>query len=278
MTNFDFLATTPSFSSFAEPAVAAEKIYAIDPAACVMTCRRAMESAVKWMYSVDSALTLPWDDKLVSLLSTEEFRDIVDDNLQRRLDYIRRVGNSAAHDGKKITKEQAMLCLQNLWVFLDFVAYCYGDSYTPGQFDPALPEQQGAPVYAVPPEKEAELEQLLKENAALREELTARRAEQRQTYTPKPLEISEYKTRKLYIDVMLEDVGWTKGKDWLDEVSCPACPTGAKWAMPIMCSMAMMAVPWPSSRPSAPAWTRRKAASRPSCTPICWKSSMAAGR
>lgn len=36
MTNFDFLATTPSFSSFAEPTVAAEKIYAIDPAACVM--------------------------------------------------------------------------------------------------------------------------------------------------------------------------------------------------------------------------------------------------
>ena len=76
----------------------------------------------------------------------------------------------------------------------------------------------------MPPEKEAELEQLLKENAALREELTARRAEQRQTYTPKPLEISEYKTRKLYIDVMLEDAGWTKGKDWLDEVELPGMP------------------------------------------------------
>ena len=118
MTNFDYLLSSPDFASFGEAAAAAEKIYAIDPAACVMTCRRAMESAVKWMYSVDSALTLPWDDKLVSLLSTEEFRDIVDENLQRRLDYIRRVGNSAAHDGKKITREQAMLCLQNLWVLL----------------------------------------------------------------------------------------------------------------------------------------------------------------
>ena len=104
MTNFDFLLSCPDFSSFGEAAVAAEKIYAIDPSACVMTCRRAMENAVKWMYSVDSALSMPWDDKLVSLLSTEEFRDIVDDNLQRRLDYIRHVGNSAAHDGKKITK------------------------------------------------------------------------------------------------------------------------------------------------------------------------------
>ena len=224
MTNFDFLLSCPDFASFGEAAAAAEKIYSIDPAACIINCRRAMEFAVKWMYSVDSALTLPWDDKLVSLLSTEEFRDIVDENLQRRLDYIRRVGNSAAHDGRKITREQAMLCLQNLWVFLDFVAYCYGDSYTPGAFDPALVQQQAAPVYAVPPEKEAELARLMQENAALREELTARRAEQSPTYTPKPLEISEYKTRKLYIDAMLEDAGWTKGKDWLDEVELPGMP------------------------------------------------------
>ena len=224
MTNFDFLLSSPDFASFGVVAAAAEKIYSIDPAACVINCRRSMEFAVKWMYSVDSALTLPWDDKLVSLLSTQEFRDTVDGDLQRRLDFIRKIGNSAAHDGNKITREQAMLCLQNLWVFLDFVAYCYGDSYTPGAFDPALPEQQGAPVYAVPPEKEAELEELLKENAALREQLTARREEQHQTYTPKPLNISEYETRKLYIDVMLEDAGWVEGRDWLNEVYLPGMP------------------------------------------------------
>ena len=224
MTNFDFLTANPGFVSFAEPAIAAEKIYSIDPAACVMTCRRAMENAVKWMYSVDSALAMPWDDKLVSLLSTEEFRDIIDDNLYRRLDYIRKVGNSAAHDTKKITKEQAALCLQNLWVFLDYVAYCYGDNYTSGQFDPALLEAQTAPMAVLPPETETKLEELIQENAKLREELTAKREEQQQTYTPKPLEISEYKTRKLYIDVMLQDAGWTKGKDWLDEVELPGMP------------------------------------------------------
>lgn len=228
MTNFDFLLSSPDFATFGEAAAAAEKIYGIDPTACVMTCRRAMESAVKWMYSVDKALTLPWDDKLVSLLSSEDFRAIVDDNLYRRLDFIRRVGNAAAHDGRQITKEQAMLCLQNLWVFLDFVAYCYGDDYTPGAFDPALPEQHAAPIYAVPPETEVELERLLQENAALREELTARRAEQRQTYTPKPLELSEYKTRKLYIDVMLEDAGWTKGRDWREEVALSGMPNSSE--------------------------------------------------
>ena len=62
------------------------------------------------------------------------------------------------------------------------------------------------------------------ENAALKEELTARRAEQQQTYVPKPLDLSEYKTRKLYIDTMLEDAGWTEGKDWLNEVELPGMP------------------------------------------------------
>ena len=224
MTNFDFLLSVPDFVSFGEVAAAAEKIYSIDPAACVLNCRRAMEFAVKWMYSVDSGLSMPWDDKLVSLLSTEDFRDIVDANLMRRLEYIRKIGNCAAHDGKKITKEQAMLCLQNLWVFMDFVACCYSRNYQSGTFDPALPEKTAAPVYAVPPETEIQLAKLIEENASLKEELTARREEQQQAYTPKPLEISEYKTRKLYIDVMLEDAGWTKGKDWLDEVELPGMP------------------------------------------------------
>ena len=224
MTNFDFLLSEPRFASFGEVAVAAEKIYSIDPAACVLNCRRAMEFAVKWMYSVDSALSMPWDDKLVSLLSTEEFRDIVDANLMRRLEYIRKIGNFAAHDGKKITKEQAMLCLQNLWVFMDFVACCYSRDYQSGTFDPSFPEQSVAPVYVVPPETEIQLAKLIEENAALKEELTVRREKQQQAYTPKPLEISEYKTRKLYIDVMLEDAGWIKGKDWLDEVELPGMP------------------------------------------------------
>lgn len=49
---------------------------------------------------------------------------------------------------------------------------------------------------------------LLIDYAALREELTTRREAQLQTYIPKPLDISEYKTRKIYIDSMLEDAGW----------------------------------------------------------------------
>ena len=84
MTNFDLFTKEKAFSAFVEAAVAAERIYRIDPAACVMNCRRAMECAVKWMYSVDDALSMPYQDKLVSLMNTEDFRSIVDENLRRQ--------------------------------------------------------------------------------------------------------------------------------------------------------------------------------------------------
>ena len=223
MTNFDFLKTEPKFNSFADVAISAEKILLIDYAASILNCRRAMEFAVKWMYSVDRSLVMPWDDKLVSLMSTDEFRDIVDPDLLRRMDFIRKMGNNAAHAGKKVSKEQALLCLENLYIFLDFVAYCYADDYAEGAFDPALLEEtlQEAPVVS---EAELKLEELMKENAALREELTSRREEQQPTYVPKPLDISEYKTRKIYIDSMLQDAGWIEGKNWINEYEIPRMP------------------------------------------------------
>ena len=225
MTNFDFLKKEPQFDSFANVAISAEKIIHIDREASVINCRRAMEFAIKWMYSVDGSLVMPYQDTLVSLMSTEEFRDIVDPDLWRRLDFIRRVGNNAAHNGKKITLDQAKLCLENLYIFLDFVAYCYAKDYTEGEFHAELLEEQKQPVLEeVPPISEIDLKALIAENQALKEQLTARREEQQQTYVPKPLDLSEYKTRKIYIDTMLMDAGWTEGKNWINEVELPGMP------------------------------------------------------
>ncbi|MER2025521.1 MAG: DEAD/DEAH box helicase family protein, partial [Eubacteriales bacterium] len=105
------------------------------------------------------------------------------------------------------------------------LSYCYGDEYEERTFDPALPEaKEPEPVIPEPIISEVDLEALIRENAALKEELTARRAEQQQTYVPKPLDISEFKTRKIYIDSMLEDAGWTEGRNWLNEVELRGMP------------------------------------------------------
>ena len=222
MTNFDFLTKDKQFDTFSGVAVAAEKTLHIDVSTCIINCRRAMEMAVKWMYSVDGALVMPWQDTLVSLMNTEEFRDIVGNDIWRRMDFIRRVGNNAAHTGKKVNEEQALLCLENLFIFMDFVACCYGVEYEEKSFDTSLIQNHTETL--IDHSVEINFEQLIAENAALKAELTARREEQQQTYVPKPLDISEYKTRKIYIDAMLIDAGWTEGKDWVNEYELPGMP------------------------------------------------------
>ena len=226
MSNFKFLESDPGFAPFMDAAMAAEKILHIDPAAAILNCRRAMEFAVKWMYSVDKELEMPYQDNLQSLMTREEFRAIVGPDIYARMDYIRMKGNHAAHTTGKISEGAAMLCLENLHIFLDFVAYCYADTYEETKFDPALiPTGERIATAPVEPRNdEIDLAALMEENKKLKEQLTARREEKQQTYVPKPLDISEYETRKFYIDAMLEDAGWVEGKDWINEVELPGMP------------------------------------------------------
>ena len=225
ITNFDYLKQEVKFNSFSDVAVAAEKILKIDKESSVINCRRAMEFAIKWMYSVDKSLEMPYQDNLVSLMSTEDFHDLVDDALWKRLDLIRKIGNRAAHNGRKITEDEAILCLQNLFIFMDYVSYCYSDFYEERQYDISLlNESTEETAVAKTSDDDVDLKALIAENKALKEELTAKRTEQQQTYVPKPSDLSEYKTRKIYIDSMLLDAGWTEGKDWINEVKLPGMP------------------------------------------------------
>ena len=240
-TNFDYLKNEPRFSTFADIAISAEKIILMDSEASIMNSRRAMEYAIKWMYSVDSDLEMPYQDNLQSLMNAEDYRQIVGQDLWRRMDYIRRCGNTVAHGGRKLGRDEAILCLENLSIYLDFIAYCYSDNYEEHPFDKGLIEKRIEDIKKSKEKaaakneelrqeqqriakQEVDLKKLIEENASLKEELSARRQEQQETYVPKPLDLSEYKTRKLYIDSMLTDAGWIEGKNWINEVELPGMP------------------------------------------------------
>ena len=124
---------------------------------------------------------------------------------------------------------------------MDFVAYCYSDKYEEHDFNKSIIEaridrakQSRRDEAAVKEklvqkqdelaQKDLDLQTLMKENAALKTELSARRQEQQITYVPKPLDFSEFKTRKLYINSMLAEAGWTEGKDWINEVEILGMP------------------------------------------------------
>jgi len=240
-TNFDYLKQDPQFNSFSDVAISAEKIILLDPEASIINSRRAMEFAVKWMYSVDKDLSVPYQNNLQSLMNAEEYRQIVGPDLWKRMDFIRRCGNNVAHGSKKLGRDEAMLCLENLFIFLDFIAYCYSEHYEEQNFNVGLIDdrvkkikesrQQSQDVKAElereiknSAQKDVDIEKLRQENAALKEELSSRRAEKQLTYVEKPLDLSEYKTRKIYIDTMLIAAGWTEGKDWINEVELPGMP------------------------------------------------------
>ena len=241
ITNFDYLKKEPKFSAFADVAISAEKIILMDPSASIINSRRAMEFAIKWMYSVDDALEMPYRDNLQSLMNAEDYRELVGPDIWKRMDYIRKSGNNVAHTNKKLGRDEAMLCLENLFIYLDYIAYCYSDQYEEHSFDKGLitarikkakaskeaARKDNAEIVKAQ-EKSAKLEldfqKLMAENAALKEQLSARRQEYQQTYIPKPLDLSEYKTRKLYIDALLRDAGWKEGENWLNEVELPGMP------------------------------------------------------
>lgn len=227
-TNFDFLLQDPQFETFADAAVSAERVLHISPGLCATACRTALEFAVKWVYSVDGALTKPYEDKLVTLISTENFKDLIPPGMIAKLDYLRRIGNSAAHNPRGVNYDQAVLALQNLHSFLDFVAYCYSASYTETAFDKSILEIKTEPMHmaVVPADAEkVDFTKLLDENFPKREKLTAKRAYQlKQGYSLKPMDMSESQTRKAYIDVMLQDAGWQRGPSWIDEYPIDEMP------------------------------------------------------
>lgn len=240
-TNFDYLKVEPKFNTFADVAISAERIILMDPEASIINSRRAMEFALKWMYSVDKELEMPYQDNLQSLMNAEEYRQIIGQDLWKRMDFIRRCGNNVAHSGRKLGRDEAMLCLENLFIYLDYISYCYSDLYQERTFNPKLiddrikkskenREQAEATKAELQKEiensaqKDLDLQKLREENESLKEALSSRRAEKQQTYVPKPLDLSEYKTRKIYIDSMLIDAGWVEGKNWLNEVELPGMP------------------------------------------------------
>ena len=88
MSNFSFLITKPDYALFSPACMEAEKIYATAPAMCAVGCRKALELAVKWVYSADNTMKMPYKDNLQSLIHEPTFRSAVDYNTWGKLPFI----------------------------------------------------------------------------------------------------------------------------------------------------------------------------------------------
>ena len=217
MSNFDFILKNEIFRTFAEAAEEAEKSIAIANVSCTILCRRALELAVKWIYANDRELVLPYQNNLSSLVYDINFKSMINEKVFNGMTYIIKLGNFSVHSNKKVTRKEAVLCLKYLFDFMDWLAYYYDSNYIETKFDERkLPAESSANLKKEEREelenklveKDEKIEKILKENEELREKLTKQRTSKKTAYNFKVSDISEFETRKQFIDLDLKIAGW----------------------------------------------------------------------
>ncbi len=217
MSNFSFLTFKREYALFAPAAVEAEKVFVSSPAMSAIGSRKALELAVKWVYSADSAIEMPYKDNLQSLIHEPSFRFAMDDRTWKKLTPIVKLGNLAVHTEKSVTSSEALMSLRGLFEFIEWIDYCYGSEYTERHFDEkAIPKERVVvntkkikEQESLLGEKDAEIERLRKKIEEMSAEYTASKEQHKEERTFEAEDLSEYKTRKLFIDVDLKELGWT---------------------------------------------------------------------
>lgn len=216
MSNFDFLKMKKEYELFAPACVEAEKIYASAPAMCAVGCRKALELAVKWIYSADKTMKMPYKDNLQSLIHEPSFRFAVDSNTWGKLPFIIKLGNLAVHTERSVQPSDALASLKGLFEFVQWIEYCYGSDYQERVFDESLIPTEKIAVdtrkikeqESLLDEKEAEIEALRKQIEQMSAQYTAEKEKHQQERSFQPEDLSEFQTRKIYIDVDLKFMGW----------------------------------------------------------------------
>lgn len=216
MSNFSFLHENTQYALFASAAIEAEKVYTSAPAMCAVGCRKALELAVKWVYSADNTMQMPYKDNLQSLIHEPTFRFSVDYNTWGKLPFIIKLGNLAVHTERSVQASDALASLQGLFEFIQWVDYCYGTDYEERKFDETLIPKEKVVVdtkkikeqESLLGEKDAEIEALRKQVEQMSEQITAAKEQHQQDRTFVAADLSEFKTRKIYIDVDIKQMGW----------------------------------------------------------------------
>lgn len=262
MSNFSFL--EPDFKSLANTAKEAEKLVYISPQASLMFARNALENLVFWLYKYDKNLTQPYDSSIYNLIHDVKFKDLIPSYIWDKMDNLRMIGNSAVH-GKKATQiisEDAIKHLSHLFLLLVWFERTYGSPHKERaqpifkiqvipNLEQNVPNRQQIKQQANSYEKElsaqhkilreqeqrileltANKEEQEKELAKIDEKLAQKRAEVElakieNSKIPDTTDYKEDETRKIRIDLMLEEASWDFTKNIKIEVPVTGMPSNS---------------------------------------------------
>ena len=205
MTNFDYLREIEPLHDLYTFCQGAETTMESDYDTCALHCRRGLEWLVKAIYTLKH-VDIGARTSLYELMSGAPFVEFLDDDrLMSAAHYIRKVGNAAAHPGEKVKGSQAFFCLLNLYNLVGGTLLKLRVVETLAPFNKDLIPKSSIsvkPRETVPAPDNDFIKSVPAEAVASK--------------TPAPVvtEYSEVETRKLFIDLMLQDAGWELvGKD-----------------------------------------------------------------
>jgi type I restriction enzyme R subunit len=232
MSQFIFLQA--EFAPLFAHAKQAEMLALSDPRAACFYARLAVETAVKWLYVSDKSLREPYEKTLSALLYEPTFKQLVGYPLFTKTKIIKDLGNRAVHELRPVKQQAAVDALRELFHFCYWLVRTYAKGAKPEagiQFDPtALPQIQTVEVATLAKLKaleqqlqqeekarreqekqrlqdEAEREKLEAENRQMKAEIAAiKKANER---LPDTHDYNETQTRDIFIDLLLQEAGWS---------------------------------------------------------------------
>jgi len=228
VSNFAFLrAEWPVL--FAEAARAEQNAYA-DPRASCFYARRCLELTVTWLYDADATLQRPYRDDLSAMVFEPSFRALVGNGIQLKMNLIRKQGNAAVHDKRRLTANDAVPVVRELFHILYWLARRYSRNSAdlpPAalHFDAdAIPKPVPASVRLLRLEEltaqaakyaaqDADLARAHEQNASLEQQVAELRAQvaavkAANAARPDDHDYNEAETRDTFIDVLLTEAGW----------------------------------------------------------------------
>ena len=232
MSQFTFL--KPEFPTIYESAHKAFITAHRDPRTACFYARRAIELTVNWLYKYDTSLNLPYQDNISALIHEPTFKNLVGEAVFNKAKLIIKLGNNAVHKESPVLPTDSINAISEFFHIAYWLAHNYARTNKPEaglKFDPnsipqgaTVPKQTLAELQKLETElrdslqdasrRDEKLTTLLADKNAINEELKRLRTEvaelkRANTTQPDTHDYSEAETRDRYIDLLLQESGWT---------------------------------------------------------------------
>jgi type I restriction enzyme R subunit len=232
-----------------EEAQKVEQFALSDPRTACFYARRTIELLVEWVYDNDGQLDRPVTAQtLADLMYARVFCDVAGEQM-RRFRLLKDLGNKAVHRSDPIRAGDAVLAARELFQVLRWFALTYGrDPQRVRGFSfnaDLLPSRDAATAQQAQSREQlqaladqlAERDQQLRDQRLaalasqeeldrLRQEITALRRANEAAAVPEP-DLSEFDTRRAYIDHYLEEAGWLHGLSCTHEHEVQGMPNAS---------------------------------------------------